>query len=41
MFSPCFWACGVTAIMSAISIKSDICITHSPGYMFVSDTTDH
>lgn len=34
---PCFWACGVTAIMSAIQAKSDICITHSPGHMFVTD----
>eukprot|EP01080_Neovahlkampfia_damariscottae_P003059 gene3059-5229_t len=37
----CFWACGVTAIMSAISAKSDICITHSPGYMFVTDLKEN
>ena len=36
---PVFWACGVTAIMAAISAASDICITHSPGCMFIADTT--
>lgn len=38
--TPCFWYCGVTGIMAAIEIsKTDkvTCITHSPGYMFVSD----
>jgi uncharacterized protein YcsI (UPF0317 family) len=38
--TPCFWYCGVTAIMGAIEaskIDQGICITHSPGYMFVSD----
>mmetsp|Transcript_39722 Transcript_39722/g.64433 ORF Transcript_39722/g.64433 Transcript_39722/m.64433 type:complete len:270 (+) Transcript_39722:42-851(+) len=37
---PVFWACGVTAITSAISAKSDIVITHSPGHMFVADVPD-
>ncbi len=37
---PCFWQCGVTAIMSSINAKSDICITHSPGHMFVADVTE-
>ena len=36
---PVFWACGVTAIMAAISAASDLCITHSPGCMFITDAT--
>ncbi|UJR21923.1 hypothetical protein I4U23_024992 [Adineta vaga] len=38
--TPCFWYCGVTGIMAAIEIsqmEKGFCITHSPGYMFVSD----
>lgn len=41
--TPCFWYCGVTGIMAAIQAsKTDagICITHSPGHMFVSDVRD-
>lgn len=41
--TPCFWYCGVTAIMAAIEaskIDQGICITHSPGHMFVSDIKD-
>jgi uncharacterized protein YcsI (UPF0317 family) len=34
---PCFWACGVTSSMAAISAKCDITITHSPGHMFITD----
>ena len=34
---PVFWACGVSGQKAIISIKSPIAITHSPGYMFVSD----
>lgn len=40
---PCFWYCGVTGIMAAIAaskIDQGICITHSPGHMFVSDIKD-
>ena len=37
---PVFWACGVTAIMAATSEKVPFAITHSPGYMFVSDLKD-
>eukprot|EP00741_Cyanophora_paradoxa_P017432 tig00020965_g16841.t1 len=33
---PVFWCCGVTAIVGAISAKTDICITHKPGHMFIS-----
>lgn len=35
-----FWACGVTPQSIAISSKSDIMITHAPGYMFVTDKKD-
>jgi uncharacterized protein YcsI (UPF0317 family) len=41
--TPCFWYCGVTGIMAAIEaskIDQGICITHSPGHMFVSDVRD-
>ena len=41
--TPCFWYCGVTGIMAAIEaskINQEICITHSPGHMFVSDIRD-
>ena len=41
--TPCFWYCGVTGIMAAIAaskIDQEICITHSPGHMFVSDVRD-
>jgi uncharacterized protein YcsI (UPF0317 family) len=41
--TPCFWYCGVTGIMAAIEaskINQGICITHSPGHMFVSDIRD-
>eukprot|EP00667_Euglena_gracilis_P012330 EG_transcript_12664 len=34
---PVFWACGVTSAMAAISARPPLCITHSPGCMFVCD----
>lgn len=34
---PVFWACGVTAMMAAISAATDLCITHAPGCMFIAD----
>ncbi|KAJ5066465.1 d-glutamate cyclase [Anaeramoeba ignava] len=37
---PCFWACGVTCSLAALSIKSDLVITHSPGHMFVTDSKE-
>ncbi|CAF2112410.1 unnamed protein product [Rotaria magnacalcarata] len=42
--TPCFWYCGVTGIMAAIEaskIDEGMCITHSPGHMFVSDVKDN
>jgi uncharacterized protein YcsI (UPF0317 family) len=32
---PCFWACGVTTQLAALSVKSDLLICHAPGHMFV------
>ncbi|CAF1178706.1 unnamed protein product [Rotaria sordida] len=42
--TPCFWYCGVTGIMAAIEaskIAQEICITHSPGHMLVTDVKDN
>ncbi|HOB68230.1 MAG TPA: putative hydro-lyase [Syntrophorhabdaceae bacterium] len=35
---PVFWACGVTPQAAVMEVKPDICITHAPGHMFISDT---
>ena len=37
---PLFWPCGVTPQSVLKSIKIPFAITHSPGYMFVSDKKD-
>jgi uncharacterized protein YcsI (UPF0317 family) len=34
---PVFWACGVTPQAVVMEAKPDICITHTPGHMFISD----
>ena len=34
---PVFWACGVTPQAIVMEAKPDLCITHSPGHMFISD----
>jgi uncharacterized protein YcsI (UPF0317 family) len=34
---PVFWACGVTSSLAALSVKADLCITHAPGHMFITD----
>lgn len=34
---PVFWACGVTPQAVAMTVKPELMITHSPGYMFISD----
>jgi len=34
---PVFWACGVTPQVVAMESKPRIMITHSPGYMFITD----
>jgi uncharacterized protein YcsI (UPF0317 family) len=35
--TPVFWACGVTSSLAAHSAKPEICITHAPGHMFITD----
>ena len=34
---PVFWACGVTPQSVAMEAKPSLCITHSPGYMLITD----
>lgn len=34
---PVFWACGVTPQVAIESARPDLCITHSPGHMLVTD----
>jgi uncharacterized protein YcsI (UPF0317 family) len=34
---PVFWACGVTPQVAIENAKPPFCITHSPGYMLVTD----
>jgi uncharacterized protein YcsI (UPF0317 family) len=34
---PVFWACGVTPQAVVMKAKPDLCITHAPGFMFISD----
>jgi uncharacterized protein YcsI (UPF0317 family) len=35
--TPVFWACGVTSSLAAYSAKPEICVTHAPGHMFITD----
>jgi len=37
---PGFWACGVTPQAVALKSKPPLMITHSPGYMFITDLLD-
>ena len=37
---PVFWACGVTPQAVAMNSKPSFMITHSPGYMFITDARD-
>jgi len=34
---PVFWACGVTPQAVVMQAKPDLCITHAPGHMFITD----
>jgi len=34
---PVFWACGVTPQAVIMEAKPDLCITHAPGYMFITE----
>ena len=38
--TPVFWACGVTPQLALENAKLELAITHSPGYMFVTDLRD-
>lgn len=35
--TPVFWACGVTSSIAALAPRLDLCITHAPGHMFITD----
>ncbi len=35
--TPLFWACGVTALEAARAAAPDICITHAPAHMLITD----
>jgi uncharacterized protein YcsI (UPF0317 family) len=37
---PTFWACGVTPQAALMASRPPFAITHSPGYMFVTDIPD-
>jgi uncharacterized protein YcsI (UPF0317 family) len=37
---PVFWACGVTPQLALAAARPALAITHSPGYMFVTDLKD-
>ena len=37
---PVFWACGVTPQAVVLKAKPPLMITHSPGYMFITDLLD-
>jgi len=37
---PVFWACGVTPQAAIMATRPPFAITHSPGYMFVTDVPD-
>jgi uncharacterized protein YcsI (UPF0317 family) len=34
---PVFWACGVTPQAVVMKAKPDLCLTHAPGHMFITD----
>jgi len=35
--TPVFWACGVTSSLAVLSAEPELCITHAPGHMFITD----
>lgn len=37
---PVFWACGVTPQAAVAAAKPELCITHSPGSMLITDLRD-
>jgi uncharacterized protein YcsI (UPF0317 family) len=38
--TPVFWACGVTPQAVVMEAKPELCLTHKPGHMFVTDLRD-
>ena len=38
---PVFWACGVTPQAALRNARPEICITHQPGHMLVTDLSNH
>jgi uncharacterized protein YcsI (UPF0317 family) len=38
---PVFWACGVTPQAAITQAKPDLCITHAPGAMLITDLLNH
>ena len=39
--TPVFWPCGVTPQAVVMHSRPEFCITHAPGYMFVTDVKTH
>ena len=37
---PVFWACGVTPQAAVVESKPQLAISHSPGYMLITDAED-
>lgn len=38
---PVYWACGVTPQAAVMEAKPELCITHAPGFMLVTDRLNH
>lgn len=38
---PVFWACGVTPQNAVLNAKPDLCITHTPGCMLITDVDEN
>jgi uncharacterized protein YcsI (UPF0317 family) len=38
---PVFWACGVTPQAALLAAKPEICVTHDPGCMLITDLYNH
>lgn len=38
---PVFWACGVTPQSAVMEARPELCITHAPGFMLVTDLLNH
>lgn len=38
---PVFWACGVTPQVAILHAQPDLCITHAPGAMLITDLMNH